>query len=280
MRGRNPRNPCNPWPSPHNSECAKLACEKVEQRLTSPSNKSWQSNVVIDSAPDKEPAGMRILLLTFLLSAQRPSVKPAVPAGTVTGRLSTAEGGVAAGIRVSAMAAPDSSKTPAEATALVSLTETDSSGRYRLENVPPGRYYIVAGLLESSTYYPGVKSPADAKMVDVTSRATVTGIDFQVARFSTGLTVSGRVVRESNQPLGVAFQVGLGGSDQYFNTTTKFDGSFEFLKVRPGNYTLNVNPVPGGQPRSIVVGDKDVTGIEFIVPWTVDVSGRVLVDGG
>ena len=223
---------------------------------------------------------MRILLLTFLLFAQRPSVKPAVPAGTVTGRLSTADGGVAAGIRVSAMAAPDSSKTPAEATALVSLTETDSSGRYRLENVPPGRYYIVAGLLESSTYYPGVKSPADAKMVDVTSRATVTGIDFQVARFSTGLTVSGRVVRESNQPLGVAFQVGLGGSDQYFNTTTKFDGSFEFLKVRPGNYTLNVNPVPGGQPRSIVVGDKDVTGIEFIVPWTVDVSGRVLVDGG
>jgi hypothetical protein len=39
---------------------------------------------------------------------------------------------------------------------LASLTLTDGSGAYRLENVPPGRYRIAAGLLDAPTFYPGV----------------------------------------------------------------------------------------------------------------------------
>ena len=35
--------------------------------------------------------------------------------------------------------------------ATVSLAETDSTGRYQLENVPPGRYYITAGRLDVLT---------------------------------------------------------------------------------------------------------------------------------
>src|SRR5262245_21447200 len=55
------------------------------------------------------------------------------------------------------------------------------------------------------------------------------------------------------------------------------DGSFEFFNVRPGNYNVTVSaPVPF-QP--IVVSNSDVSGIEFSVPPTRTVAGRVVMDG-
>jgi TonB family protein len=55
------------------------------------------------------------------------------------------------------------------------------------------------------------------------------------------------------------------------------DGTFEFLNVRPGNYTVNVStPVP---VQPIVVGTQDVSGLEFTVPATRTLSGRMIIDG-
>jgi len=75
--------------------------------------------------------------------------------GTVTGILRTSSGTPAAGVRVSALARPEATKDLSTSAALASLAETDASGRYRLENIPPGRYYIVAGNIDVPTFYPG-----------------------------------------------------------------------------------------------------------------------------
>jgi protocatechuate 3,4-dioxygenase beta subunit len=79
------------------------------------------------------------------------------PAGAVAGQVLNRDGRPAASVRVSAMAVPEAGAVVNSATALVSIAMTDSEGRYRLENVLPGRYYIMAGFVDLPTYYPGVR---------------------------------------------------------------------------------------------------------------------------
>jgi hypothetical protein len=58
------------------------------------------------------------------------------------------------------------------------------------------------------------------------------------------------------------------------------DGSFEFLKVRPGTYRLVASPGALSQPVTITVSDKNLSDIELLNPRTVQVTGNVLVEGG
>ena len=78
---------------------------------------------------------MRMLVLAVLFLAQRPSSLP-FQAGTITGRILNADGSAAAKVRVSAMAIPESRNGGTDAPALITLTETDSTGRYRLAERP------------------------------------------------------------------------------------------------------------------------------------------------
>jgi len=106
--------------------------------------------------------------------------------GSVAGVLRDSSGAPAVGIRVSAMARPDEIKDLAAASSFGSLAETDSAGRFRLENVPPGRYYIVAGRVDAPTYYPGTVQVNEGKVVQVTPGLAVTGIDFVLNNGSVG----------------------------------------------------------------------------------------------
>ena len=226
---------------------------------------------------------MRMLVLAVLFLAQRPSSLP-FQAGTITGRLLNADGSPASKVRVSAMAIPETRNGGTDAPALITLTETDTTGRYRLADVPIGRYYIVAGFVDSPTYYPKGTGPAGATPVSVTARAVTANIDFQIEKPSTGLSVSGRVIIESTAPFFGNVQVMLngapGGSYTNQNVPAKLDGSFEFVRLRPGTYTLSVTPAAFFQPRTLVVGEKDVTGLELRIPWTGEVRGKAVVEGG
>src|SRR5215831_8338125 len=75
--------------------------------------------------------------------------------GTITGTLLTEESRPAANVRIAAMAQPENFTDVSSAASLVSIAETDNLGRFRLENVPAGRYYVVAGRVENPTYFPG-----------------------------------------------------------------------------------------------------------------------------
>jgi hypothetical protein len=136
-------------------------------------------------------------LLAVLFFTQRPT-SPPLQTGTVTGRLLNPDGSPATKIRVSAMSIPASRNVVDDTPTLMTLTETDNSGRYRLTDVPVGRYYIVAGFVDSPTYYPQGTGPGGATPVNVTSSATVALNDFRIERPSTGITVSGRVINESS----------------------------------------------------------------------------------
>jgi hypothetical protein len=142
-----------------------------------------------------------------------------------------------------------------------STNPTDDRGRYRLFDVPPGRYLVAAspGVATSAqpigdipgyavTYFPAAVAPGDAQPVDITGATTVADLDIALVRTPTA-RVTGRVVR-SNRPPG---QVGLvqvtletssrsksiGGPP--FSAIREQDGGFQFRNVPPGDYVIQVD---------------------------------------
>jgi hypothetical protein len=151
------------------------------------------------------------------------------------------------------MAIPDPA-APQGGGALVSLVQTDNSGRFRLENIPPGRYYIQAGLIDLPSYYPGVASLNGATAIQITSGAEVTGLDFTLTR-PAGVRVSGRIpLTVTPRPVMIRL---IGGTS--LSGTISADGSFEFLRVTPGTYTIMLSPANTLLPNAtVVVNDKDI----------------------
>src|SRR5262245_17920386 len=125
------------------------------------------------------------ILLTLLLMPGLAAAEGGIVAGTVRGT----DGRPAAKVRVGVMAVPEAGRRVFGAGTLVSQAETDASGRFQLEDVPPGRYYIVAGSLQAPTFYPGVGEMKTAKTIQVVAKASVRGLDFQV--FAMPPTVAG-----------------------------------------------------------------------------------------
>jgi hypothetical protein len=117
--------------------------------------------------------------------------------GVVTGTLRSTDGSPAARVRVGVMSVPEPGRGVKGAGTLVSQVETDDAGRFRVEDVPPGRYYIVAGRLQTPTFYPGVREFGSAKTIEVVAKGTVRDIDFAVVVLSTDVdpTASLAVVR-------------------------------------------------------------------------------------
>jgi hypothetical protein len=79
---------------------------------------------------------------------------------------------------VGAVAQPDNLNDVASGRAMAGIAQTDSAGRFRLENIPPGRYYIAAGRLDQQTYYPGALDMARATAILITKGGVVSDIDF------------------------------------------------------------------------------------------------------
>src|SRR5262245_57578985 len=115
---------------------------------------------------------MNGLLLALLLIAQG-IVVPSNQTGTVTGRILNMDGTPAARIRVAAQAVAETPAAAAEAPVLTSLVQTDSQGNYRLDGVAPGRFYITAGLVDLPTYFPGVTTINEARVVTVAVGASI-----------------------------------------------------------------------------------------------------------
>ena len=126
---------------------------------------------------------IRPLLLSLLLLLQG---IPVQQGGTITGVLRSADGKPAAGVRIGAVPQTDSLEETAAGPTLSSIAETDAEGRYKLEDVPPGRYFIAAGRLDLPTYFPGTQSMALGRAVLITPGLSVSGIDFVLNANSAG----------------------------------------------------------------------------------------------
>ena len=229
---------------------------------------------------------MKGLLLLIVFAAQV-AVTPA--GGTVVGRLLSAEGAPAANVRV-ALSPADDPAALGEAS-LLNLTLTDSDGRYRMEGVPVGRYYITAGFVDLPTYFPGVSRRADADVIDVTTEAVVEAPDFRLAKIA-GFHIRGRVELEkvSIDRVGTPLTVYLtGGPSRIPSAVARgatsvgvgANGTFEFSGLRPGRYSLRIRPNVTMTPATITVTDRDVEDVLIRVPASgiyAAVNGRVIMD--
>jgi hypothetical protein len=133
---------------------------------------------------------MTLCLAVLLISIafQQTVPDPTVTGGVITGIVKNSDGTPAVGVRVSARPRQTPGQTDET---MVSLAETDASGRYILNKLPPGPYVIGAGRLGRETYYPGTPVLTDALLVSVSRLPgidfTVTGIDFTVPAESLAL---------------------------------------------------------------------------------------------
>ena len=229
---------------------------------------------------------MLTLVLALMLQAP-PAQNAAVRPGTavIAGQLKTIDGAPAADVRVSALQAPPANVRPEDgiqyylAPPPVRTVLTDKDGRYRLTNLPPGRYFVAAGIPGQDTYYPDAIEGSAATILTVTGDTTTT-VDFALVTPLAG-RISGKVVPAPEA-----------GSDEKAILSGVFltdlveapiqpDGSFEFGRVPEGTYLVDLFPsLPGLQSVLFDVSDKDVNNIQLRRPKLYTVSGRFKVAHG
>ena len=226
---------------------------------------------------------MKTLLLASLLWIQQAGT------GAVSGEIRVSGGAAAAGVRVGAMPAQSAVESN-RSMVLERITQTDDRGHYNLDDLPPGRYYIIAGDLAAPTYYPGTASLKDARIVTVAS-GSVQLIDFEIhclpiastgaVGLILGRSIQGRVVLENGKPLppllrlyvfaGVtktlrgADGVWIRGSGTFGAVPVDRDGCFR-LSLPDGDYPISLvtnvgdplGPDDGYSLKAMVSGSVDL----------------------
>jgi hypothetical protein len=201
------------------------------------------------------------------------------------GQIFSPAGTPVANLRVAAVEVPNENTALSATLLIAGLVQTDIDGRYRLDGIPPGRYYIMAGRFDDPTYYPGAKTPGTARAITVSDSATLMGIDL-VLKQPLQVKVTGKLLKQAGStgrgtdvmvhlvPVrragadALSFQ--LDGPEPYEFKAA--DGTFEFRDVKPGDYTIELNgsrgfvmSVPGkndvDQFSVIRVVDDDVNGL-------------------
>jgi hypothetical protein len=220
-------------------------------------------------------------ILALLLLLQATAARP----GVVTGQLQTKDGAPAAAIRISALPAPPPNIRPSDGqnyyatVAPASTALTDKQGRYRLANLAPGRYFIIASVFGYPTFYPATTSADGATVITVGAEAPIDGVNFTVL-LPPGGNVSGRVSTPpaaNSQEKAILSGIELG---ELLETPVGTDGSFTFGHLPKGSYLLSIFPTPPGMPsRVFQVGETD-TRIDLVRPTLRTVSGRIVAPPG
>jgi Carboxypeptidase regulatory-like domain len=206
--------------------------------------------------------------------------------GSITGQILSTSGSPAASVRVSAM---PSDAQAANLSVLTAFAVTDSTGRYKIDNVEAGTYYVIAGLIAQPTYYPGVATQAAARTVTVAQGASITGLDFKIVTSLTpappGLaarpvvpppptfTVSGRVALKPGQLLPTSLW--MFSFPRLSEIRARPDGSFEVTGVPSGSYSFGTSFLVRSDSPNVVVSDKDVTGVTVSLPLNGRVTGKI-----
>jgi len=179
------------------------------------------------------------------------------PVASISGRVTDAAGSAISGATIRAMRSGYTRTGRELFTA--SSTRTDGSGDYRLEGLPPGRYYVVArpavkamNLATPVTYFPSATDFTKATVVEAVAAKDAAKTDIRLTQ-PTGVSVSGRAPGRGAPPLVFLVRRGA-GKEEYGAGVIKPDGSFEIANVPPGAYTLRLT-VDGktySQPVTVV----------------------------
>jgi len=181
---------------------------------------------------------------------------------------------------------------------------TDDLGRFRIINLPPGDYYLLAlagpfaGPHDPSgfapTYFPGTRAATDAAPVRLDLGQDVPGLTFQLVPAPMS-TVSGVLADDAGKPVAA-------GDVRFFQTTgddvrsfvmgriaTGPDGFFELRNVAPGTYVIQAfgRPVGGGNLARApfashaltVSAGVDVMDLRLTIRTGATLRGRIMLDG-
>ena len=187
------------------------------------------------------------------------------------------------------------------------MTTTDDTGQYRLLNLEPGDYYVLAIARETwesdgqpketlayvPTYFPSAPAAAAAQRVKVAAGQDASGSDVsliagRVVRISgTAHTSAGAPAAGHSVGLGQSFRSPTGFMSMWSMDSAKVapDGTFLLKNVAPGDYTLNLRvPAIGDAPAesanlTLTVGSTDLEGVSLTTSGGGSMSGRIVFDG-
>jgi len=176
------------------------------------------------------------------------------------------------------------------------MTFTNDAGEFLLVDLPAGDYVVIAapppprpfaqptdaaGTALVPTYFPGVLSKDEARVITLAQGQEVVGADFRMTSLPT-YRVSGTVVDQSGAPVSRATVMLVldpqrGGSAAPASVITDENGAFVVAGVVPGTYMVNVGlstgvvggaavAAPTSAPVQVTVGSDDVTGLTIVSP--------------
>lgn len=248
--------------------------------------------------PELAPGGAATVLSTVAAIATAQPVVPVAaevqaPAepGVVTGILRTSTNMPLPEVRVAVTPVdPPIAFGALERLGLTVLTDT--AGRYRVQNIAPGRYKILIGVNGPRFFYPGVSDPSQAAVVEVPAGRVLEVPDTVVG----GGAVSGRVMdtvagagrRLDNLVLCCDYfrelrygQPGQIRQASPFRPVLSEDGSFVFPFVPQGNYVLSVlDRVEIPLSWMLAVGPAGISGLQLDLSEGVQVRGTILDEAG
>ena len=180
--------------------------------------------------------------------------------------------------------------------------QTNERGEYRIYNLSPGPYAVVAIYRSRSdprraflpTFYAGTSDPDQASPVDVRPGDEVHEVNFTFL-VSPAVCVRGRATLQSTSktvlPASIelvpragwrlAWAVTVG----HYSTSGQNDqGEFQICSVPPGSYSAFANANDRSQEKfffgrsSVEIGNTDVEGVNILVDPMFDIRGRVRTD--
>ena len=227
---------------------------------------------------------MLVLLLSLTLLFQDIPAKPA-ESGTIIGTLKTELGTPAVGVRVAAMAVPESAAVISSLSALASIGETDAQGHFHLENIPQGRYYVTAGRVDYPTYFPGTQDITAGRIVAVKPGDSIPGIDFVMS--SIAVRPLGNSFGSTSIPLiaiGINVSVEDGGLVPVFSTagftTLRFirtlDGQTTSMPINSSSVSVAVATGPAPEFRVSVENLPNGYALKSILYKATDITNGTL----
>jgi protocatechuate 3,4-dioxygenase beta subunit len=219
--------------------------------------------------------------------------------GVITGRITDSEGRPVVEEFVHLETLDQSIPLPPGAEAV----QSDDRGIYRAFGVPPGKYWVSAGLGETGfgggarsrpsyrrTFYPGTTEQKQAKIVDVTEGSEANEINIALARMAKGVSVSGRVVDSQNgEPVGnvrvyftkIIVQEHLTANSGGPILRSNDEGEFKAEGLTPGTYRLSLNDQSlnvRADPVTFEVFDEDVTGLLIKTMMGATLGGVLVIE--